>query len=356
MLYLKDEIADFFLLQFPFNSQFDYPTLLQVCHELQGQAEISFQSWQSIAQTHFLFSIDQTELYFETFSLLFSRKVDQFLKPIPTVAFILFLYNQLFNQSGMAGSRIDSEFPNLKEEPHDPLGSLIYPTFSSRMSIASLEDLDFEDLQSVKSFPSSILERRHKLTSYWRSSAKKWLSLIYVCVYGLAAEVNSHGHQMDSILLQKLNVLQLFFTPVSPPKDSSELIIIQNKFLHWLSTKEDHNQIQSTELKMPRSVEFHEFAIIDLPPLIWEFFKSTPFLTNRDGPSVSIDPLVAWFHWSIMERPPAFDVLELFSNGGAQALEAPIQNIISSITTPQGNLFLICSRIVTSKRSCHSSP
>ena len=148
MLYLKDEIADFFLLQFPFNSQFDYPTLLQVCHELQGQAEISFQSWQSIAQTHFLFSIDQTELYFETFSLLFSRKVDQFLKPIPTVAFILFLYNQLFNQSGMAGSRIDSEFPNLKEEPHDPLGSLIYPTFSSRMSIASLEDLDFEDVKT----------------------------------------------------------------------------------------------------------------------------------------------------------------------------------------------------------------
>jgi hypothetical protein len=341
MLYLKDDIADFYLLQFPFNSQFDYPTLLQVCHELQGKEEISFQSWQAISQTHFSFSVDQTELYFETFCLLYFKKVDQLLKPIPTVAFILFLYNQLFNQTGIAGSRVDSEFPNLKEEAHDPLGSLIYPSFSSRISISSLDDLDLEDLQSLKSFPSSILERRHKVASYWRSSAKKWLSLIYVCFYGTASDLSSINHQIDNILVGKLNFLELFFTTVCPRKDSNEFATIKNRFVNWLSKKEDINS-GNVEPKMPRTPDSLDFSIVDLPSLITEFFRHTPFLADRDGPSLSIDSLMAWFHWAVMERPPSFNVLELAVTGCVQSLESSINNIISNISTPQGNPSFNC--------------
>lgn len=173
MLFLNDDVADFNLLQFPTNSTFDYSSLLAFCNDNQGKEELCFRDWVSLSSFRFGFGLDQAELYFESFAMFSASnqdgvKISSFLeRSLPLLPFVLFLYNQLFNLSGSLTNRVDAEFPSVKEEPHDPLGSLIYQ-HSSRTSISSIEELEADDLQSLKSFPSAIVDRRYKLAAFWR--------------------------------------------------------------------------------------------------------------------------------------------------------------------------------------------
>ena len=136
--------------------------------------------------------------------------------------------------------KADSEYPTGKEESHDPLGNLIYPHFSSRISIVSLDDLE-DDQVNCKSFPTVILEKRHKVAAFWRSTIKKWLHLLFAILSNVGAEDDPFTFNIP-IILSNFHYLELFFAPISAPKDSHEFIAVRNRFQSWLyNSKDDYS-------------------------------------------------------------------------------------------------------------------
>jgi hypothetical protein len=334
MLYLQDKIADFALLAFPTSSLLDYQSLLQFCIDLQGKKEFTLTEFTELGKLRFNFAADQADLYFQTF-LLFYHDGNQKLKSenVPTLAFVLYLYNQLFNGPGLpiAAMKIDSEFPSSKEEAHDPLGSLVFPLHSSRASSASMDDMDMEDQISNKAFPGVLAEKRYKLASFWRSSVKRWLTLIYVVLYGSNAEPTKRFDQsLESIQISDLGPIEVFFTPVAPPKDSEDYGSVKARFHHWLNAKEESHQFEALKASgsLKKSVTFEK---VDLCNLISDFFKEV-----HPSSALSIDHLLTFFQWTIMEPPPYFEYLDITTHGICVSSESHSSPIFSEIEHPQG--------------------
>ena len=256
--------------------------------------------------------------------------------PVP---FVLFLYNQLFNAPGGLPSSLmkaDSEFPNNgKEEAHDPLGPLVYPHFSSRSSIVSLDDLD-DDPTTCKSFPTMILEKRHKLAAFWRSSVKKWLHLVFAT---LEEGAESDPYLMDiASLIEKLQYLELFFTPVSLRTDSVEYESVRTRFTQWLfSSKDDGAFVDPKPASSPSSSSL-KFNSHPHSLFIQSSFSSlVSFYFQGQESSLTLDNLSAWLQWTIMEKPAYYEVLEITGTGATSSSTDIVTNqIFANLEAPDG--------------------
>ena len=126
MLYLKDAFHDFGLLPLPPGSSLNYRSLVSLADAFHRNATpfISFPEFEDIASKHLSFTANNSRIYYELFAVLFGTEeclylnndaaADlQHLHPrfpsakihshclVPPTQFILFLFNQLFNDSSM---------------------------------------------------------------------------------------------------------------------------------------------------------------------------------------------------------------------------------------------------------------
>lgn len=180
-------------------------------------------------------------------------------------------------------------------------------------------------------------------------------------LYSFDAESkNSQSHQLEAMLLEELKCLELFFTPVSPARESVEYRSIQAKFSQWMSSREDTSYLP-LEMKMSKSnssaFEKTSLSIVSLPALIADMFESTNSFHDREGQALSIDDLVKWFQYSVMERPPTYEVLDISPSGICLTSEQQpnFNHILSQVTTPQGILFILCSGAISKiwNDGCH---
>jgi hypothetical protein len=114
-----------------------------------------------------------------------------------------------------------------------------------------------------------------------------------------------------------------------------EFTLVRQKFDAWLSQKDPAFTPPADVMKISRHVEDMVFGVVDLPSLIVEFFRDTNLLHKREGGlALSIESLLIWFQWSIMERLPNYDVLE--HDGFLNRFEPSWQTLFSRFSTPQG--------------------
>lgn len=228
--------------------------------------------------------------------------------------------------------------PTVKEDAHDPLG-LTFPHFSSRTSIASLDETD-PDEHTAKTFPAILLDRRHKLAAFWRSSVRKWLPLLFVTLYGCKADVHQLNHEMMS--LNDLNVLDSFFIPVCYVGQGLAQSLKQ-RFHHWIQTREDHDQH-----RMPKTSAY-SFTRYKISQLIHLMFEQEFDLSSG---SLSLESLTVFFQWSIMESPAIYEVLELSQHGMCIASELLNNQILSGMVTPNGTFIF---SVIIDQSSCFIS-
>ncbi|KAJ3336540.1 TBCC domain-containing protein 1, partial [Kappamyces sp. JEL0680] len=327
-LYLNDQTADFGLIGIPTHSHFEFQSLLQFSTSLNGKKRVSWNDFEVLARQSFGFTCDQSNLYFHAFSTFANQNIAD--ETVATVGLVLFLYNQLFLAPGhvSAALKADADFPTYKEEAHDPLGLFALPPPSSRASTASLDDTD-DDQQTFRSFPGILLEKRHQLASFWRSSAKKWLALVFLTLYGTDGEGSN-----ETIMLSHLADLELFFTPVAPTDCSEEYAGLKARFHHWRWTREEPLSYESAKPSHRRN-ETPLVYKANLSDLLLHIFKDDLVMTDLNEPSISRENLLLYFQWSIMERPAHYEVLELTSHGVHVSSEIIKSHIFSEIEKPQ---------------------
>ncbi|KAJ3262348.1 hypothetical protein HK103_002789 [Boothiomyces macroporosus] len=312
-LYLNENLHDFSQLIIPDDTHFNYTNLLALCTDLTGKQTIGLNLWTELASSHFKLAPQDSRIFFETFSLSFAEQKGSMMS-VPVLTFVLFLYNQLYGLSiSQIPVKTQDEYPNLKEGPHFPLENTELPTHAS---CASLDEEDIETLNH-QSFPSHLIDGRNKLTTYWRSTTKKWLQLIYVVVYGNKADARHNSSRPNGFdfNIKDLAGMDAFFTAVLPASRSQSSKINHERFQSWMNQREF--AITFNYPKDLHTVSDNTLRRADACSLLKEYFQYSTFSNCK----VPLDALHYCFQWCIMEGQPNYSTIKLSENGVALETE-----------------------------------
>ncbi|KAJ3316015.1 TBCC domain-containing protein 1 [Boothiomyces sp. JEL0838] len=313
-LYLNENLHDFSQLIIPDDTHFNYTNLLALCTDLTGKQTIGLNLWTELASSHFKLAPQDSRIFFETFSLSFAEQKGSMMS-VPVLTFVLFLYNQLYGLSiSQIPVKTQDEYPNLKEGPHFPLENTELPTHAS---CASLDEVDIETLNH-QSFPSHLIDGRNKLTTYWRSTTKKWLQLIYVVVYGNKADARHNSSRPNGFdfNIKDLAGMDAFFTAVLPASRSQSSKINHERFQSWMNQREF--AITFNYPKDLHAVSDNTLRRADVCSLLNEYFQYSTFSNCK----VPLDALNYCFQWCIMEGQPNYSTIKLSENGVALETES----------------------------------
>ncbi|KAJ3276816.1 hypothetical protein HDV01_002870 [Terramyces sp. JEL0728] len=314
-LHLNKNLHDFALLVLPDDSNFNYTNLLSLCTDISGKQTIGLNLWSELASSHFKFTAQDARIFYETFSLSFSQQKGSMMS-VPVLKFVLFLYNQLYgvsiNQIPVKGQ---DEYPNIKEEPHFPLENSV---LSSQVHSMSLNEIDVETIDH-QPFPSHLSEGRNKLTTYWRSTTKKWLQLIYVVIYKRQADTKHNSKKQNGFdfSIKDLSGLDAFFTAIVPTTKSHAFKVNHERFQSWMNQREFDITFKF-QTDVQSITADNKLQKVDVCTLLKDYFQYSNF-SNGKAP---LEALHYCFQWSIMENPPFYSTVKLSENGIPLGLEA----------------------------------
>ncbi|KAJ3395959.1 hypothetical protein HDU92_004456 [Lobulomyces angularis] len=195
-IFLRDCFHDQCLLPFPTDNKissdkqkFNFHNLTLVANDfyLLKTTHINFNEWKSTSSKHLGLNYEKSLVYFELFAIIFrddecifkenfskknSTKIEgvesnnYIFEPtkieenclLPTTQFVLFLFNQLFNEPS-------SSALSLKHE---------------------------EERVCKKKYPKELLNGRKNLSNFWKTNADKWLNLIHIINYGKLFNLNNN--------------------------------------------------------------------------------------------------------------------------------------------------------------------
>ncbi|KAI8929784.1 hypothetical protein BC831DRAFT_508880 [Entophlyctis helioformis] len=271
--------------------------------------------------------------------------------------------------SSSLSSSSSSSLSSSLDQPHATfLGLHAFPPTHGTTSLATAAAAT---AAAAARFPTHVTEGRHHLASYWRSSGKRWLHLIYIAYNGRQIDkahatadgehaasaatspnmASGHGAQLPrhglaetlELDIDWLSIFDFLFTAICTPHASLRAKLKQ-LFVDWVLNDRDveldledvdafvnQHASPSTQASPHPTV----FATEPAMDVFTDFCSGLPAFAGKAVQSVPIDLINQWIVWAVMERPLSLRLLKMSENGVVYGYEDTRSWFHDEKATPQ---------------------